>query len=112
MKKIINLTPHEVVVYDGNMGIIGRYPSDGVARARATYESDDKSVNGVPLVHVTFGDPVDLPDPVDGTMYIVSLITAQAAESVGRITSDLLITAQPVRDESGQIIGCTAFTQL
>lgn len=111
--KIKNLTPHEVVVYDGNMGIIGRYPSEGVvARARATYESDDKSVNGVPLVHVTFGDPVDLPDPTEDTMFIVSLITAQAAESVGRITSDLLITAQPVRDESGQIIGCTAFTQL
>lgn len=110
--KIKNLTPHEVVVYDGNMGIIGRYPSEGVARARATYVSDNTTINDVPLVHVTFGDPVDLPDPTEDTMFIVSLITAQAAEQVGRTTSDLLITAQPVRDEAGQIIGCTAFTQL
>mgnify|MGYP003092115823 FL=1 len=56
-----------------------------------------------------FGATEDLPAPEDGIYYIVSVITANAAKAEGRTTSDLVITADPVRDDSGRIIGCKRF---
>lgn len=110
--EIINLTPHGISVFAGAR-IIRSYPASGkVARAQSTYVRGEATVDGVPLVHVDFGDPVDLPEYAEGTYYIVSLITAQAAQAAGRCTNDLLITAEPVRNGDGQIIGCQAFTQV
>lgn len=110
--KIINLTPHEILVFAG-ADIIRSYPASGkVARAQSTYTREMITVDGVPLTHVTFGEPIDLPEYAKGTYYIVSLITAQAAQAIGRCTDDLLITAEPVRDADGRIIGCQSFTQL
>ena len=111
--KIINLTPHSISVFAG-ADIVRTYPASGkVARAQSTYiRSESATVDGVPLVHVSFGDPMDLPEYAEGTYYIVSLITAQAAQAAGRCTNDLLITAEPVRNGDGQIIGCQAFTQV
>lgn len=110
--QIINLTPHTISVFAG-ADVVRTYPASGkVARAQSTYVRSDATVDGVPLVHVTFGEPIDLPEYAEGTYYIVSLITAQAAQAAGRCTNDLLITAEPVRDADGRIIGCQSFTQV
>ncbi len=137
---LINLTPHPVVIltlveggevrgYIGNptMPTEGRFrviatlpPSGKVARAT----QNDIETGYVPVgddfgepyrvivVRSTYGAPTDLPEPKDGVMLVVSIITAQAAKAAGRSTSDLLITADTVRDETGKIIGCQKFSTL
>jgi len=63
----------------------------------------------VPVIKTIFGEPTDLPAPEEGTMLIVSILTAQAAKAAGRKGDDLIITSDPVRDAAGKIIGCRKF---
>lgn len=66
----------------------------------------------IPVVQMTYGAPEGLPESQDGVRYIVSYITAMAAKTHGRNTDDLLMTADLVRDEEGQITGCKKFSIL
>lgn len=129
---ITNLTPHPVVVLrddpngevtgftgvgaaqmEGRFTLVGRVaPAGTVARAAQTDEVVGSLEIGdfaVPLVTSRYGEPTDLPASEDGTFYVVSILTAQAAKSAGRSTSDLLVTSDPVRDAVGKIIGCRKF---
>ena len=111
---IRNLTPHAVSVVDDHGDTIVTFVPDGViARARQITESAGDLVvpttggfRRVPLTRSAFGEPQDLPDPEEGIYLLVSLATANAARAAGRETSDLLLTAEPVRDDQGRIIGC------
>lgn len=105
MEKIINLTPHTVNIVDETGKVTRSLPSQGIARAKQTAEVIG-DIDGIELVSMKYGEPEDLPDPAEGQWYIVSIITANAAKAVGRDISDLLITADPVRDTDGRIIGC------
>ena len=108
MAKIINLTPHVVsIIKDGD--IVAQFPSEGIARASQQAEHVGE-LDGIELVTMKFGEPEELPDPVEETYYVVSIITANAAKAVGRRTDDLLITADHVRDADGRIVGCRRFT--
>ena len=110
-----NLTPHDVTIVGEDDETIVVLPSEGVARAAVSSTvTGSLEVNGsqVNIVTRTFGEPVDLPDPQEGVMIVVSLITAQAAKAVGRDTSDLLVTSDPVRGDDGRIIGCRSFSQV
>ena len=49
-----------------------------------------------------FGEVVDLPEPQEGTIYVVSMLVAARAE--GRI--DLVFPGRQLRNEAGQVIGC------
>lgn len=123
---IINLTPHLVALYNLadctevqsgsykslqlNEGAspLATYPSQGVARATATKAVvDHLEIDGqlVAVNATTYGEPEGLPDAVEGTYYIVSALTAQAAKD----RHDLLIVDGTVRDGDGRICGCTAF---
>ena len=133
--KIVNLTPHPVVVLrdDENGNVVGSTgvgtaakegkftlvatlaPAGTVARA----VQQDKSAGQVeivgtqvPVIRSTFSAPTDLPEAEAGTCFVVSVITAQAAKASGRATDDLLITADPVRDVNGKIVGCRKFAVL
>lgn len=108
MAKIVNLTPHAVNVVAEDGTVKAAFPSEGIARASQTAEHVGE-LDGIELVSMKFGATEDLPAPEDGTYYIVSVITANAAKAEGRTTSDLVITADPVRDDSGRIIGCKRF---
>ena len=125
---IINLTPHEITVYAasdvkpaaGQKGYvlaregvepIYRFPSRGCSRASAC-ETPLRDIAGIPVFSLTYGDPEGVPEWREGVYLIVSGLTAQACKHAGRRTDDLLTTARIVRDESGRIIGCTAFAML
>lgn len=108
MANIRNLTPHTVSIIGSDGAVKAAFPSEGSARADQIATKIGE-LNGIELVSMKFGATEDLPAPVDGTYYIVSVITANAAKEEGRATSDLLITADPVRDDSGRIIGCKRF---
>ena len=111
---IINLTPHDVHIYDETgKTIIRTYPASGtVARVRSTTEIVGE-VDGIEIARTTFGEIEGLPDPQPDTKYIVSLLVLQA---VGGKRDDLLGPdtgpGSVVRDESGQIIGVRRFQVL
>lgn len=125
--KIVNLMPHALTLYDpkdarpaGTKGYVLAspdarpiciIPSSGISRA-ACAETPVGSVGDVPVFRMTYGDPVGVPEPESGTVYVVSAITAQACRSAGRTVSDLIMPARTVRDEYGRVIGCTAFSVL
>ena len=101
-EKIVNLMPHPLVFADGRT-----IESSGVARCAQT----DKEIGtfaGLPIVVTEFGEVVDLPEPVDGTAYVVSSITAQACK--GRM--DVFVPSRPLRDDKGRIIGCAALGRI
>ncbi len=131
--KIINLTPHPCVILredpqgdiEGVEGVgseVRRYrkiaelpPSGKVARASQKEEiAGFILVNDVevPVVRMTYGEPINLPEPKEGVVYFVSLLTAQAAAATGRRTDDLVFAGKTVRSKEGSIIGITSFGKL
>ena len=102
MKKIINLTPHtiNVVLEDRTIEI----PSSGVARCSQTTVPVGE-INGIPLTATTFGEVIDLPEPTEDTLFIVSRLIMSACPE----RNDLLCPNELVRDEEGKIIGCKSF---
>ena len=113
MIKIINLTPHvlNLVAREGNE-VVASWPSSGIARvSQAVVELTPFTtvVNGVevtiPRKAATFGDVVDLPAPVEGTVYFVSAMVKAACPD----RSDLVSPGDPVRDAEGKVVGCRSF---
>ena len=105
-KKIVNCTPHAVTLMlkDGSQVIIPA--SNNLARCesrRATVYAFD---NGVEVHRTEMGDVYGLPEPVEGTYYLVSLLVANKLKGE---RDDLLVTDDTVRGEGGKIIGCRAF---
>ena len=108
MATIKNLTPHTVNIIGEDGALKASFPSEGIARATQVAEYAGE-LEGVELVTMKFGATQDLPVPQEGIYYIVSVITANAAKAEGRGADDLVITADPVRDADGRIIGCKRF---
>lgn len=105
---IINLTPHAITFLDGNNSVLATIePSGTIARASQTREAVGE-VNGIVVNQCSYGSVTGLPDPQDGTIYLVSALTAQAC----RDRSDVFITDDAVRDDSGRIIGCRAIARI
>lgn len=105
---IINLTPHAITFLDGNNSVLATIEPSGVV-ARASQTRDRVSeVNGIPVNQCSYGAVTGLPDPQDETIYLVSALTAQAC----RDRSDVFITDDAVRDDSGRIIGCRAIARI
>jgi hypothetical protein len=104
---IINLTPHKVTVVDGNGEVLNEFPPSGMA-ARVLCEYERKE--DVQGIHVYVQIPkqvVDLPDPVDGTRYIVSgMVLGMLPDR-----KDLVAPNNLVRDEEGNITGCRSFVR-
>lgn len=106
--KIINLTPHAITFLDGNNSVLATIePSGTIARASQTREAVGE-VNGIVVNQCSYGAVTGLPDPQDGTIYLVSALTAQAC----RDRSDVFITDDAVRDDAGRIIGCRAIARI
>ena len=87
------------------------FPSEGVARASATKnEVGQLEIAGlaVAIEATTYGEVENLPQPQEGTYYVVSALTAQAAK--GR--TDLLVVGTTVRNAEGQIVGCISFGKI
>lgn len=104
--KFLNLTPHCINVVTASGEELFSIPASGsLARCIEQVEAAG-SVEGVPLVRKSFGSVEGLPEPVDGVLYIVSgLVLSALAGS----RSDVVAPGNPVRDDSGRIIGCAAF---
>ena len=106
MKKIINLTPHKVCICDHVGNVVHTYWPEGmVARINHAWETVD-DIDGIPVVERVNEQIINLPEPQEDTLYIVSNVVLELAW--GR--EDLIAPVQQVK-VNGQVIGCRAFTR-
>lgn len=117
--KVVNLTPHELTVYQDGQVMI-RIPASGtVARvkSRATFVGNvqlDDIYGGwtIPIVKTEYGEIENLPDPQPGTVNIVSILVAQVLQ--GKRDDVVAPDTGPesvVRDSEGKILGVRRFTR-
>ena len=105
---LVNLTPHSITfVDDAGNTVLTVEPSGQIARCSVTREKIGE-INGIPVNKSRFGEVENLPEPQEGTIYIVSYLTAQAVPE----RKDVFITDDAVRDEQGRIIGCRALAHI
>ena len=102
--KLVNLCPHNIILNDGRS-----FETTGtVARVETTHTSPEGPFN---IMQVRYGRITNLPEPQEGTLYIVSLIVLQAAKQQGRTDCVAPATGHPdvVRNEKGQIVSVPGF---
>lgn len=104
--KIINLTPHPIVLNGGRV----IQPSGTVARVSATYVPDG-SIDGIPVSKQAFGNIVDLPMQQPDTFYIVSAVVLAAAKAAGRTDVVAPDTGNAVRNDAGHIVSVPGFVR-
>jgi hypothetical protein len=114
MTQIINLTPHIVSIVNQANEIIGEYPLSGIeARLSSTAEVIGE-VDGITISKTVYGDAVNLPEPAENTLYIVSTIVAQGVpQRKDLIVPDSGRTALRYTDgpDKGKVIGVRGFIQ-
>jgi hypothetical protein len=113
--RIINLTPHELNVYDSEGKVILSIPPPkDVPIPRVQVRSEivgEVEVDGVkiPVRRVVYGDVENLPPPEEGTIYVVSTFVTLALREKGVERRDLLSpdtnVDSAVRDSSGKVLG-------
>lgn len=104
--RIINLTPHAINITDGPT-----FESSGIVARVSVQQVDDGVIDGIPVKKQAFGDIVDLPDPADDTVFIVSAIVLSAAKTMGRTDCVAPDTANAVRDNNGRIVSVPGFVK-
>ena len=80
-------------------------PSGKVARVSSSIEKVG-DINGIPTYKVTYGDLIDVPEPEDDVLYIVSGLVFGASDRTDLIQPN---TGMAIRDENGRIIGVPGF---
>ena len=109
---LVNLTPHDInIKMSDEEGFFTIAPSGVVARCKTEYNTVAQVVAGGDTFNIReryFNEPQDLPEPKEGTLYIVSRIVAEAMSGV---RNDLLMVDGVIRDENGRPIGCEAFAR-
>lgn len=109
--RVVNLTPHTVVVRPHDGGCAQIPPSGGVARVTSVRRHVRELQLGdvvVPIAQEQLGDVVELPSPQVDTALIVSRAVAAAAPH----RTDLLVPTELVRDDAGAVVACRAFATL
>lgn len=104
---LVNLTPHPVTIIRETtdpvtLPIGGSAPRLSVKRVRLT--PIPQNGGPIPLCRSEMGSVVGLPDPVPGTILIVSALVAEHPSVAHR--TDLAYPGEAVRDESGRIVAC------
>lgn len=108
MMKIQNLTPHPITLQSPN-GTQTIQPSGTVARVSAT-PGQSKDVEGIPVPVAqpdTFGAVEGLPDPEEGTFYIVSAMVGAHVKRADVLMPGTGPKDGAVRNEKGNIVAVT-----
>lgn len=100
---IVNKTPHPVHMLDEKGNIFKTFPKgEQLIRLAVNTVSCGSLSDGTPISKTEFGEPEGLPNYVEGIFYIVSQLVKSALPH----RADLLVPAELVRDENGNILGC------
>lgn len=106
--KIINLTPHEVTIVNGDNKLIYD-PSGVIARVTAKTVYTGEVINSfIPVSKTEYGEVENLPEYEEGTVYIVSSLVAQRVPD----RKDVFIPNESIRDEKGRIVGCRSLGRI
>lgn len=111
MITIVNLTPHAVTV-NGEDGSVTVPPSGTVARIETVMTpAETITVDGVAITVQAqrMGEVTGLPEPVDGTVYVVSLPVAAA---LGASRPDVVAPGPLVRDAEGRPVACNGLVRV
>lgn len=102
--KFVNLTQHDLtIVLENGDGLV--LPASGeVARVTFSTQQVDE-VDGIPVFKTVYEPEVtELPEPQDGTIFIVSSLAAQTAKR-----RDVLAPTKLIRNDDGQVIAAGGF---
>ena len=102
--KIINCTPHDVNLVTTNGSIT--FPRSGIIPRLTEQQKKINSINSngieIDIMQKSFSEVEGLPEPKEGTIFIVSALVAGAVKN----RDDLVIPNDTIRNEKGNIIGC------
>ena len=105
---LINLPPHDVKLFHGCEEHV--FPNAGTVARVASRSEFSHTVNGLPVHKTIYGKIENLPERVEGTIYIVALLVAQV---LGGSRSDVICPDtgpdSAVRDGKGLIAGVKRF---
>lgn len=113
--QFINLTPHEIRVYDDSgSSVVKRIEPSGVVARVVPSQTVVDEVDGIKLVKTAFSGIEGLPEPREGVLYIVSTLTLIALQDIREdvIAAPDTGTDSVVRDSNGDIIGVKRFQVL
>ena len=88
--KIINLTPHDIVIRSDESNELAILESDRVFKSAGRgfittkAETSLDAVDGIPCVQIEYGEIEGLAEPTADTIFIVSMPTAQYLAAQGR----------------------------
>jgi hypothetical protein len=113
MMNVVNLTPHAINVQRDDGAFVTFPPSGSVARVetvttpvyvmeRSLAMRELALADGVLVSVQKFGEVTGLPEPEDGTLYIVSAMVRTAVPH----RRDVLSPGELIRNDAGQPIGC------
>ena len=109
---LVNKTPHvlNLVTEDGAKISLEpvlptpRVSSSSVNTASYVVTDSDGVKHEIMREAPVFGEVVDLPEPQEGVLYVVSMLVAARAAN----RTDLVSPGRQIRNEAGQVIGCGA----
>jgi len=107
MKKIINLTKHDVNIIEDGKELISFPKCEGEIPRVSIEDNLVSSINGIDIFNVEFGEVKNLPKPKAGHYFIVSRMVLEAVEK----RNDLIFPHGLVRNDDGQIIGARGFAK-
>lgn len=97
------MTPHPITIVDDSNVVIKTIPASGnLIRLSTSTVDAGFAVDDIKVTKTVFDSPEGLPDYSLGTFYVVSQLVKNALPN----RSDLLVPAEVVRDNNGNIIGC------
>ena len=107
---LVNKTPHPItlVLEDGAKITLEpvlptpRVSSSSVKTANYVVTDSDGVKHEIMREAPVFGEVVDLPEPQEGVLYIVSMLVAARASN----RTGLVSPGRQLRNEAGQVIGC------
>ena len=111
--KLVNLTPETLNIHS-NGQVLEIAPSGIVARVKDRVKLKNIIVGDFTIAvnSTKYSDVIDLPDPVKGTIYVVSALVLQAAERANDMVSDLneredlFSPGELARNAEGVVVGC------
>ena len=103
---IVNLTPHDLHIYDNDKNLVVTLPRSGQIARIGVSRVQNGTVNGIPTFTTELGEPEGLPEMVEGTIYVVSGIFRSNCPR-----QDLWQPGELLRDDNGRPIGCVGLSQ-
>jgi len=105
---LVNLTPHAINFCDESGTVYRTVEPSGTLARVSTSTVHIGEFDGLPITATEFGDVQGLPEPSEGTAYLVSSLVAQRVPDRG----DVFIPNESVRDSKGRVVGCRSLGRI